>query len=116
YVDHQTKCVFNGSTLGKQYSAKAIQERCQQLVLFSKKTARGAKENQEISLQNINRKENAITSSKGDKIAEGKTKISDVGKALDQLMQPENTSDFLPYQLKRNKKRKRRRKGISNNQ
>ena len=24
YVDHQTKCVFNGSVLGKQYSAKAI--------------------------------------------------------------------------------------------
>ncbi|MCH5688865.1 relaxase/mobilization nuclease domain-containing protein [Niabella sp. W65] len=28
YVDHQTKTVFNGSALGKQYSAKAIQERC----------------------------------------------------------------------------------------
>ena len=29
YVDHQTKCVFNGSDLGKQYSANAIQQRCQ---------------------------------------------------------------------------------------
>lgn len=28
YVDFQTKCVFNGSTLGKQYSANAIQQRC----------------------------------------------------------------------------------------
>ena len=28
YVDHQTKCVFNGSALGKQYSAKGIVERC----------------------------------------------------------------------------------------
>ncbi len=27
YVDHQTKSVFNGSDLGKNYSAKAIQER-----------------------------------------------------------------------------------------
>ena len=27
YVDHQTKSVFNGSSLGKEYSAKAIQER-----------------------------------------------------------------------------------------
>lgn len=27
YVDHTTKCVFNGSALGKSYSAKAIQER-----------------------------------------------------------------------------------------
>src|SRR5690606_36677597 len=28
YVDHATKSVFNGSALGKPYSAKAIQERC----------------------------------------------------------------------------------------
>lgn len=28
YVDHRTKCVFNGSHLGKQYSANAIQLRC----------------------------------------------------------------------------------------
>lgn len=28
YVDHRTKCVFNGSDLGKQYSAKGIEERC----------------------------------------------------------------------------------------
>ena len=25
YVDHKTRCVFNGSNLGKQYSANAIQ-------------------------------------------------------------------------------------------
>ena len=28
YVDHQTKCVFNGSDLGKQYSINAVQQRC----------------------------------------------------------------------------------------
>jgi hypothetical protein len=28
YVDHKTKSVFNGSSLGKEYSAKGIQERC----------------------------------------------------------------------------------------
>lgn len=28
YIDHQTKCVFNGSALGKKYSANAILERC----------------------------------------------------------------------------------------
>lgn len=30
YVDHQTRCVFDGSDLGKQYSANGIQERCNQ--------------------------------------------------------------------------------------
>ena len=29
YVDHVTQCVFNGSSLGKEYSAKGIQERCE---------------------------------------------------------------------------------------
>jgi len=28
YVDHDTKCVFNGSDIGKEYSAKAILEKC----------------------------------------------------------------------------------------
>ncbi len=28
YVDHQSKCVFNGSDLGKQYSSNAIIQRC----------------------------------------------------------------------------------------
>lgn len=28
YLDHTTKNVFNGSSLGKQFSAKAIEERC----------------------------------------------------------------------------------------
>jgi hypothetical protein len=32
YVDHQTKCVFNGSDLGKQYSANQMQERCERRV------------------------------------------------------------------------------------
>ena len=29
YIDHKTKCVFNGSELGKEYSAKVIMEKCQ---------------------------------------------------------------------------------------
>ena len=30
YIGHQTKCVFNGSDLGKPYSANQMQERCGQ--------------------------------------------------------------------------------------
>lgn len=30
YIDHQTKCVFNGSDVGKPYSANGIQQRCVQ--------------------------------------------------------------------------------------
>lgn len=28
YVDHTTKCIFNGSALGKSYSARMLEERC----------------------------------------------------------------------------------------
>ncbi len=38
YVDHRTKCVFNGSDLGKQYSAKGIQKRCVQPILGEQKS------------------------------------------------------------------------------
>jgi hypothetical protein len=38
YVDHKTKSVFNGSNLGKEFSAKAIQERCSLKVTSSEKS------------------------------------------------------------------------------
>ena len=28
FIDHENRCVFNGSNLGRNYSAEAIQERC----------------------------------------------------------------------------------------
>lgn len=34
YVDHATKCVFNGSELGRNYSAKAMLERCEKTVEY----------------------------------------------------------------------------------
>lgn len=37
YIDHCTKCVFNDSALGKQYRAKAIQERCRPRVSAGQK-------------------------------------------------------------------------------
>ena len=41
YIDHRTGCVFNGSALGKQYSANGISERCaQDVFLFISKKLR----------------------------------------------------------------------------
>lgn len=38
YVDHKTRSVFNGSSLGKQYSAKGIQESCAlNILIFERK-------------------------------------------------------------------------------
>ncbi|HRN47506.1 MAG TPA: relaxase/mobilization nuclease domain-containing protein [Niabella sp.] len=37
YVDHQTRCVFNGSDLGKPYSANQVQQRCNQSMALALK-------------------------------------------------------------------------------
>lgn len=116
YVDHRTKCVFNGSALGKKYSAKAIQERCRQGVFLGQKGVSQQSKNQQISQQGNAQNGSLLGTSKDSKNVEATIKIPDIGKALDKLMQPENPPDFLPYQLKRNKKKKRRKKGIPNNQ
>ena len=102
YIDHQTKSVFNGSSLGKEYSAKTIQERC------GLKVAGAEKRNQiheklpskESLINNMQQQNDTLT-------------IPDLVKLLDILIQAEYSSDYLPNQLK-NKKRKKKRKGLSN--
>lgn len=116
YIDHRTKCVFNGSSLGKKYSANAIQRHCQQDTSFEQKKAFQQPENQQISQQDTARNGTPLVTFKGSKNVGETIKIHDIGKVLDKLMQPENPSEFLPYQLKNSKKKKKRKKGIYNNQ
>jgi hypothetical protein len=108
YVDHRTKCVFNGSALGKQYSAKAIQERCGAESASLNKTTFKIKNSREGQRQ---------WDSQDSILKETSTvlPISDLGKVLDQLLQPEQASDYLPKQLK-GKRKKKKRKGQSDNQ
>ena len=111
YVDHHTKCVFNGSTLGKQYSAKGIQERCRQKMVFEPDllTHRAQKP---IGLQ-----PQAMAVEAETKAAQNAPQIATISKGtetvLDALMQSEQTLNYLPHQLKKNK-RKRKRKNLNN--
>lgn len=114
YVDHQTKAVFNGSVLGKQYSAKAIQERCRfketvkpdllpqpgQKTASTSFPAQSAKPDITTALQDTNTV--PVTIAGGD--------------ILDSLLQPEQATDYIPGQLKKKSRKKRKRKNISNNQ
>ncbi|WP_426092849.1 relaxase/mobilization nuclease domain-containing protein [Flavobacterium sp. DSR3-2] len=103
YVDHKTKSVFNGSSLGKEYSAKAIQERCALKVTGEEKSKKMSKKmpSKELLINNMQQQKDTLT-------------IPDLVKLLDQLIQVENSSDYLPNQLK-NKRRKKKRLGSSNN-
>lgn len=109
YVDHQTKCVFNGSVLGKTYSAKAVQERCNQKAGADQKTAADQQvlpEPQDAKIQ--------LQLSDPKLRSEPAAHFPGIGKVMDILMQPEQVQEYLPYHLK-TKNRKKKRKRISNN-
>lgn len=93
YIDHDCKYVFNGSELGKAYSAKAVQERFQiepkQNLNESKKTLLEPYENS---------KSKNFYPSNGFR-----------NTFLEVLLQAENCYDPLPYQLKKTRKKKRRK-------
>jgi len=99
YVDHQTKCVFNGSDLGKQYSAKAIQERC----------AANASENSNNNFKITDK----INKNDQPSNVPGATSKSLDASISDALLQQEFTGDLLPFDLKRKKKKRKR---LSSNQ
>ncbi len=98
-VDHRTKCVFNGSDLGKQYTAKSILERCNEL-----KETPGQK--QEFTPQSSSKTSTQEEQMKAPSAFQNK----DGNDLLETLLQHENTSGYLPNQLtgKGKKKRKKR--------
>ncbi|MDB5192465.1 MAG: relaxase [Segetibacter sp.] len=107
YVDHRTKCVFNGSDLGKQYSAKGIHERCNHgdhVKTNEDPSHRYTTKHQELNSANNRKTQNSIKD-----ILAG----SNIDKLVDDLMQPTQASNHVPHQLKKNKKKKR--KTVSNN-
>ncbi len=114
YVDHQTKSVFNGSALGKQYSAKAIQERCgfkeaikPELVLQP-----GEKTETLVPVARATRPDIATASHDYNSTPA----IIPAPHLLDTLIQPEQAVDYVPGQLKKKSRKKKKRKNISNNQ
>ncbi|MGN6298980.1 MAG: relaxase/mobilization nuclease domain-containing protein [Ginsengibacter sp.] len=95
YIDRKTKCIFNGSELGKQYSAKTIVNRC--------KTEFKTQEKAVIKKeQMVYRNEKGIVISPSIK--------SDISKTLDNLSEPIPTGNYIPYQLKKSKKKKKKKR------
>ncbi|MCT1523866.1 relaxase/mobilization nuclease domain-containing protein [Sphingobacterium hotanense] len=113
YVDHRTGCVFNGSALGKAYSAKAIQERCSGKAVSAQELLQHPALKPGIELQS-----RPIVGTETKDAANDLHPAplpSGTGNMLDVLMQPEQASDYVAGQLKR-KRKKKKRKNLSNNQ
>ena len=91
YVDHRTKCVFNGSVLGKAYSAKGV----------------------------LDRSVAPATQDRPKQIAQPMEKTGDIRQSaeekdnlLDTLLQPGQPSGYVPFELT-GKGRKKKKKRIS---
>ena len=92
YIDHKTKCVFNGSSLGKPYSASGIEERC-----GIKSFCTGSAYVKILEDDALKKKP-----SQSSFISAG-----ELQKIIDSVLKPEFSADFIPSQLKRKKKRKK---------
>lgn len=116
YVDHTTKCVFNGSTLGKQYSAKAIQQRSMNTFLSRQNKQDFGLGNENVS--QLKKIKNIESKSSLDNILSDKNTIHSIDsivKVIETLIEPENIADYIPGQLKGKRRKKRKRKGQSDN-
>jgi hypothetical protein len=88
YVDHKTRSIFNGSSLGKEFSAKGIQESCALKILeLERKHQNSISDNSENFL-NLESKEYV------------KENFADL------LLGVEKINDYVPQQLKRRKRKK----------
>ncbi|WP_312351971.1 relaxase/mobilization nuclease domain-containing protein [Sphingobacterium multivorum] len=112
YIDHLTKCVFNGSKLGRRYSAKAIQERClREEIPGQEPAARPALKQagqQPPAEHRAADARNAATFSKP-----MPTSAKD-GTIIEGLLQSEQVSEYLPPELRKDRKRRKKR-NLNNN-
>ncbi|HEX8358463.1 MAG TPA: relaxase/mobilization nuclease domain-containing protein [Segetibacter sp.] len=102
YVDHRTKCVFNGSDLGKPYSAKGILERCSVEAVI-----KPSEKSTQLHLTQQHSAKTLPAQEAGNIFPEG-----NIPGVIDNLLQPVESISYIPHQLKKNKKKKR--KNINN--
>jgi hypothetical protein len=91
YIDYKTKCIFNGSHLGKQYNANAIQQRC-------------------LPEYDIMKPEHLQSHSFNNKPESSSYAFSNVANPLENLLQPEK-SQFAgePFEQRNFKKKKKKK-------
>lgn len=108
YIDHRTRCVFNGSELGKAYGAGGIAKRL------------GPGEVPQSKLPSPSTVKPGRGLQPQPTAAETKDTFQDIEtiafsepaeSLVEVLLQTEQVSDYLPYHLKKYRKRKKKKKG-----
>lgn len=98
YVDHKTKNVFSGSSLGEQYSGLGIQERCGLLLDEVKTTSRVLK------LDRIQSESDLETTIDIQSEGQSLQLLAKKENILDPVRQSEQSSEYQSYQLKNKRK------------
>jgi Relaxase/Mobilisation nuclease domain. len=93
YIDHNTKCVFNGSDIGKEYSAKSILEKC------------GISQSLPIQQQPEKNKSKHTQKTSPDLNPYEKEELS---KLLEAIITPTEQFNYLPYELRKQKRKKKK--------
>jgi hypothetical protein len=96
YIDRNTKSVFNGSDIGKEYSTKAVLEKCGIRQITS---SQGESKQKELLYPDNPQ----LTDDSN------KPQYPDLSKITDVIINPSEEIHYLPYELKK-RKRKRRKK------
>lgn len=99
FIDHRSKCVFNGSDIGKDYSAKAILEKCNKGEMI-------ADQQRPVQSQNIIRTktEKSLANTESPELNQSQ------GSIIGELTTPAEQQQQLPYELRKRKKNKRKPK------
>jgi len=97
YIDHNTKCVFNGSDISKEYTAKSILAKCglAQLKPDQEKSV-------DAKMQNTERKELIPDLNIHHELKH------DLSNVLDAVISPVEEFNYVPRQLEKEKKKKRK--------
>jgi len=107
FIDHKYQAVFNGSDLGRQYSAKAIQERCINTpeIVKQEKPILSQKFKESVN-NNIDLKRDFSSSEKDDGIFQKHQRFE----LLEKLLLHENKQGNLPDELTEELRLKRKKK------
>ena len=103
YVDLKNKAVFNGSALGKAYSARAVLERIHVADQMQNNTALSVNKLSQLTEQEVDI---------SNKIARVNYEHLDEKSALELLSQFEYASASVPYEWRKGNKKKKKRRGI----
>ena len=112
YIDHQTRSVFNGSDLGKEYAAKRMLERLG--IGQSMALQKELKQEQQPYKPRINEPAHSPETAK--EISPPDNLFKGLSKTLEQVLHPEETSEQLAYELREEQKRRKKKREHSHEQ